>query len=52
MSDPALVNFHDNVTNCRHDDVCENPDAVAVKWFKCSKCGRTRKEIVKSEVWG
>jgi hypothetical protein len=33
------------------DDYVLNPDAVAVKWFKCKLCGRTRKEIVNKEVW-
>ena len=37
----------------RHDcdDYPLNEDAVAVKWFKCRLCGRTRKEIVNKEVW-
>ena len=33
------------------DDYAINEDAVAVKWFKCKLCGRTRKEIVNKEVW-
>jgi len=36
---------------CEEYDSLLNPDAVAVKWFKCKLCGRTRKEIVNKEVW-
>jgi len=32
-------------------ETCLNPDAVAVKWFECALCGRTRNEVVKAEVW-
>ncbi len=37
---------------CTHvHDNCLNPDAVAVKWFECSLCGRTRSVTVSTEVW-
>jgi len=37
---------------CMHaQDNCLNPDAVAVKWYECAQCGRTRSETVKAEVW-
>ena len=45
---------HDHAENEveeKHEDYLLNPDAVAVKWFKCKLCGRTRKEIVNKEVW-
>jgi hypothetical protein len=32
-------------------ETCLNPDAVAVKWYECALCGRTRNEVVKAEVW-
>ncbi len=36
---------------CGDKEFLMNPDAVAVKWWKCVQCGKTRREIVKSEVW-
>jgi len=32
-------------------ETCLNPDAVAVKWYECAQCGRTRSETVRAEVW-
>ncbi len=38
--------------HCMHvHDNCLNPDAVAVKWFECALCGRTRSEVVRKGVW-
>jgi len=36
---------------CGREEMCLNPDAVAVRWWKCLECGRIRKEVVKAEVW-
>jgi hypothetical protein len=33
------------------DEYVLNPDAAAVKWFKCKLCGRTRSEVIDKEVW-
>ncbi len=32
-------------------EMCLNPDAVAVKWYECALCGRTRSVTVSTEVW-
>jgi len=52
MSVPELANGH-LAKDCFHSEQLLNPDAVSVKWFKCSKCGRTRKEYVEANqpVW-
>ena len=49
MTTPPLSEFHKAALQCEHDDRLLNPDAVAVKWFKCSKCGRSRREDIKAE---
>jgi len=39
------------VAGCEHEEVLLNPDAVAVKWYKCRLCGRTRREEIRKEIW-
>lgn len=49
MTTDPLGKFKEAASRCEHNDYCQNPDAVSVRWYKCSKCGRTRKEHVKQE---
>ncbi len=51
--DNPMKHFYPGDTPTAHDhsDRCLNPDAVAVKWFECALCGRTRSVTVSTDVW-
>ena len=53
--DPSVIEevkiYRSAALCCGHEEKVLNPDAVAVKWFECALCGRTRNEVVKTEVW-
>lgn len=52
MGPAVILDGPQEATKCYdHTDQCLNPEAVAVRWFKCVKCGRVRSEVVKKEVW-